>query len=111
MRKKMKTTPKRKGTSKKKRTAKEELLVGASAYMEGIRDKIKKVANAGVSVLILGETGTGKELIAKSSHQHSNRSSKAFVAVNWAAIPKVLFESEIFGYKKGSFTGAVKDTD
>jgi two-component system NtrC family response regulator len=71
---------------------------------------IEKVAGANATVLLLGESGTGKELLARALHKLSERKSKRFVAINCAAIPENLLESELFGYEKGSFTGAVKQT-
>lgn len=71
---------------------------------------IEKVAGTNATVLLLGESGTGKELLARALHKLSERKSKRFVAINCAAIPENLLESELFGYEKGSFTGAVKQT-
>lgn len=71
---------------------------------------IEKVANSGATVMLLGESGTGKEVLARGLHQSSNRKAGRFVAINCAAIPENLLESELFGYEKGSFTGAAKTT-
>ncbi len=84
-------------------------IVGKSRQMRELFDMIQKVAASQSSVLILGESGTGKELAARSIHTCSPRRSKSFVAVNCGAIPENLIESELFGHKKGSFTGAVGD--
>ncbi len=81
-------------------------LVGASRGMEQVKRLIEKVAPTNSTALILGETGTGKELVARAVHQHSLRSDKPFVAVNCGALPESLIESELFGHRKGSFTGA-----
>jgi two-component system response regulator AtoC len=82
-------------------------VFGESAGMQVIRQKIEKVSTADVPVLIQGESGTGKEVIARMIHRRSLRSLGPFVKVNCAAIPGTLLESELFGYEKGSFTGAV----
>lgn len=71
---------------------------------------IEKVANTNATVMLLGESGTGKEVLARGVHQSSNRKKEKFVAINCAAIPENLLESELFGYEKGAFTGAVKTT-
>ncbi|MGB9082609.1 MAG: sigma-54 dependent transcriptional regulator [Desulfuromonadaceae bacterium] len=84
-------------------------IIGKSLKMRELFDMIQKVAASQSSVLILGESGTGKELAARSIHTCSLRKSKPFVAVNCGAIPENLIESELFGHKKGSFTGAVCD--
>jgi two-component system response regulator PilR (NtrC family) len=84
-------------------------IIGKSPKMRALFDMIQKVAASQSSVLILGESGTGKELAARSIHTCSPRRSKPFVAVNCGAIPENLIESELFGHKKGSFTGAVSD--
>ena len=81
-------------------------ITGQSRVMRGVFNKIVKVAPTDSSVLISGETGTGKELVAKSIYEHSLRSVKPFVAINCAAIPENLIETELFGYEKGAFTGA-----
>ena len=78
--------------------------------MQKVCRTVEKVAPSDVSVLLLGESGTGKELLARALHQLSSRASKKFVAINCAAIPENLLESELFGYEKGAFTGAAKQT-
>src|SRR5512147_2542451 len=82
-------------------------LVGESAPMKQIYEMIARVADSPSTVLITGESGTGKELIAKALHQGSSRRDKPLIKVNCAAIPKDLVESELFGYERGAFTGAV----
>jgi two-component system response regulator PilR (NtrC family) len=84
-------------------------IIGKSPKMRALFEMIQKVAASQSSVLILGESGTGKELAARSIHTCSPRRSKPFVGVNCGAIPENLIESELFGHKKGSFTGAVSD--
>jgi len=81
-------------------------LVGASDAMREVYRRVEKVANADVSVLVLGETGTGKELIAREIHARSRRAAGPFVTVNCGAIPENLLESELFGHVRGAFTGA-----
>jgi transcriptional regulator with GAF, ATPase, and Fis domain len=81
-------------------------IIGQSKAMRGVFNQIVKVAPKSSTVLITGETGTGKELIARSIHQHSKRQDRPFVAINCAAIPDALLESELFGHEKGAFTGA-----
>ena len=81
-------------------------IIGNSAATRKVYELIEKATRTNITVTITGETGTGKELVAKAIHYHSNRSKKPFVAVNVAAIPKDLIESELFGHEKGSFTGA-----
>ncbi|MDE2448717.1 MAG: PEP-CTERM-box response regulator transcription factor [Gammaproteobacteria bacterium] len=87
-----------------------EGIIGASDAMRSLCRSVEKVAPTGATVLILGDSGTGKELIARSVHRLSGRAHKAFVAINCAAIPDTLLESELFGYEKGAFTGAAKRT-
>lgn len=84
-----------------------EGIIGNSEAMKEVIGIIKKVSHSPVTVLILGESGTGKELAAKAIHYNSPRSSKPFTAINCAAIPESLLESELFGYEPGAFTGAV----
>jgi len=84
-------------------------LVGQSAALRQIVSQIDLVAPTDASVLVLGETGTGKELVAHEIHRRSKRKDKALVRVNCASIPKELYESEFFGHAKGAFTGAIKD--
>jgi formate hydrogenlyase transcriptional activator len=84
-----------------------EGIVGSSPALRGVLDQIQTVAPTDSTVLIEGETGTGKELIAQAIHKHSRRSNRPFVKLNCAAIPLGLLESELFGHEKGAFTGAV----
>ncbi len=81
-------------------------LMGTSGGMERVKSLIAKVAPTPSTVLILGETGTGKELVARAVHEQSSRSSEPFVAINCGALPESLIESELFGHRKGAFTGA-----
>ena len=82
---------------------------GASEAAQAIRDLISRVANSNATVLITGESGTGKELVARALHDESNRAGGNFVPINCTAIPKELIESELFGHRKGAFTGAMND--
>ena len=84
-------------------------FIGASPAAEAIRQLIARVANSSATVLITGESGTGKELVARALHDHSDRCGGNFVPINCAAIPKDLLESELFGHRKGAFTGAMAD--
>jgi Nif-specific regulatory protein len=84
-------------------------IIGQSAPMKALLQQLEKVVNTRVTVLIEGETGVGKELIAASVHYRSNRRERLFVGQNCAAMPETLLESELFGHKKGSFTGAHED--
>ena len=84
-------------------------FIGASAGAEAIRHLIERVASSSATVLITGESGTGKELVARALHDQSDRSGGNFVPINCAAIPKDLLESELFGHRKGAFTGAMAD--
>jgi DNA-binding NtrC family response regulator len=84
-------------------------IVGVSPALRNVLRQVAMVAASNATVLILGETGTGKELIARAIHEHSSRRDKPLVRVNCSSIPKELFESEFFGHVKGSFTGAIKD--
>ncbi|HHB91817.1 MAG TPA: sigma-54-dependent Fis family transcriptional regulator [Thioploca sp.] len=84
-------------------------LIGKSAVMKSVRNKIKKLARTQTPVHITGESGTGKEIVAKMIHNNGVRIKKPFIAVNCGAIPQELMESEFFGHKKGSFTGANVD--
>ena len=83
-----------------------EEIVGSSRALTAVLSRVAKVARSDLTVLISGETGTGKELVARAIHRRSSRSSRAFVAVNCAAIPRELVSSELFGHEKGAFTGA-----
>src|SRR6266849_6197137 len=85
-----------------------EEIVGASPALQTVLSSIVKVAPTDSTVLITGETGTGKELIARAIHKHSQRSGRAFISVNCASIPSSLIASELFGHEKGAFTGAVQ---
>jgi PAS domain S-box-containing protein len=85
-----------------------EEIVGSSPALQAVLSRISKVAPSDSTVLITGETGTGKELVARAIHRRSNRRSRAFVSVNCAAIPRDLIASELFGHEKGAFTGATQ---
>jgi two-component system, NtrC family, response regulator PilR len=84
-------------------------MIGDSPAMQQLRDTIDKVAKADATVLITGESGTGKELVARALHSEGVRAKAPFIAVNCGAIPEELMESELFGHKRGAFTGAIAD--
>lgn len=86
-------------------------IIGESEAMRGVFDLIRKVSDTNTNVLITGRSGTGKELVARAVHVNSNRADKRFIPVNCGAIPENLFESELFGYRKGAFSGAVNNHD
>ena len=86
-----------------------ENIIGTSRKMEQVYNLVNKVADTDSTVLIVGESGTGKELVARGLHFNSNRQHHPFVAINCSALPENLLESELFGHKKGAFTGAVAD--
>src|SRR5205085_8467329 len=83
-----------------------DAIVGRSQAMQEVFKAIGRVAPQDLAVLILGESGTGKELVARAVYQHSRRATGPFLAINCAAIPENLLESELFGHEKGAFTGA-----
>lgn len=87
----------------------EKTLIGRSNEIQEVKKIIEKISDTDSTVLISGESGTGKELVARAIHRSSKRSGQPFVAVNCSAIPEPLFESEMFGHKRGSFTGAIID--
>jgi DNA-binding NtrC family response regulator len=89
------------------RSQREQFILGTSPEISAIREIIKKVADTDSTVLILGESGTGKELVARELHRQSSRYNKPFIPINCGAIPEDLLESELFGYEKGAFTGAI----
>jgi two-component system nitrogen regulation response regulator GlnG len=99
-------TPKNTIEITKKTTTNKFSIIGEAPSMQNLYRAIGRLSNSHVSVLIKGESGTGKELVAHALHQHSPRNNKPFIALNMAAIPKDLIESELFGHEKGSFTGA-----
>ena len=92
-----------------KQTNLTDTFIGDSAAMKQVFNLMEKVLDSDATVLIRGETGTGKELIATAIHKNSHRSKAAFIAQNCAALPENLLESELFGYKRGAFSGAIKD--
>lgn len=94
---------------KEANTSKEIDLIGVSSAMEQVHRTIEMVAPSDLSILITGETGTGKELVARQIHQKSQRRNKPLIYVNCAALPESIAESELFGHKKGAFTGASSD--
>lgn len=85
-------------------------IIATSPQMQAVMRMVEKIAPTQATVLLIGESGTGKELLAKALHRLSSRANQPFVAVNCAAIPETLLESELFGYEKGAFTGAVAQT-
>ena len=85
-------------------------LVGETGKMQEVYDMISKVAMTNATILIRGESGVGKELVAKAIHEQSPRHKQKMISINCAAIPEMLIESELFGYEKGAFTGADKLT-
>src|SRR5207253_7992027 len=85
-----------------------EEIVGTSPALHAVLARVAKVAPTDSTVLLTGETGTGKELIARAIHKRSARAARAFVSVNCAAIPPSLIASELFGHEKGAFTGALQ---
>lgn len=89
----------------------QNLIIGESAAIKQVYTMINKVAHSSSNILITGKSGTGKELVARAIHQNSPRADAPFVPINCGAIPENLFESELFGFKKGAFTGAVMDKD
>jgi len=93
------------------RQARIEGMIGQSAAFKGVLEVVKRVATLPSTVAIHGESGAGKELVARALHQLSNRAAKPFVAINCGGIPENLLESELFGYKKGAFTGANEDKE
>ncbi len=84
-------------------------LIGTSSVARELNQEIERIARSDAKVLITGESGVGKELVAQAIHQRSPRHERAFVAVNCAGLPETLLESELFGHVKGSFTGAYRD--
>jgi formate hydrogenlyase transcriptional activator len=90
------------------RTSMFEEIVGSSAALRRVLAHVEKVAETDATVLLLGETGTGKELMARAIHRRSTRATRAFIRVNCAAIPPALLASELFGHEKGAFTGALQ---
>src|SRR3569833_1290107 len=82
-------------------------IVGESAEIVAALDTIRRVANTDCSILITGETGSGKELFARAAHRASNRRAKPFIPVNCAALPETLIEAELFGHVKGAFAAAM----
>ncbi len=88
---------------------KPENIIGTSKRMRELYETVERVARTDVTALLLGESGTGKELVAKCIHQNSSRRDKSFVTIDCGAIPEHLLESELFGHKKGAFTGAIID--
>src|SRR5918999_2163018 len=84
-------------------------LIGASHQMVELKQEIERIARSDAKVLITGESGVGKELVAHAVHDQSPRNQRSFVAVNCAGLPETLLESELFGHVKGSFTGAYRD--
>lgn len=96
-------------TKKVEQTSKFDNIIAKSKTMRAVFEMIRRVSKTDATVLITGKTGTGKELVARAIHNNSERAGKSFVVVNSSAIPETLLESELFGYVKGAFTGALRD--
>ena len=92
-----------------KKDTKKQMIIGVSKVMQDLQNKIEKVAHSQAPIYISGESGTGKELVANMIHDYGPRADKPFIPINCGAIPSDLMESELFGHKKGSFTGALTD--
>jgi len=88
-----------------------QLIIGRSSVMQDLYKSVARLSQNDLTVMIYGESGTGKELVAKALHEYSSRSSYPFIALNMAAIPKELIESELFGHEKGAFTGAYQKSE
>ncbi|MFQ5519491.1 MAG: sigma-54-dependent transcriptional regulator [Mariprofundus sp.] len=104
----------RPGKKEKKQAAEpvtEDLIIGRSQAMQNMFRTLGRVATSDLTVLITGESGSGKEMVARALHERSQRADKAFIAINTAAIPAELLESELFGHEKGAFTGADKNRE
>src|SRR5437763_11516638 len=84
-------------------------MIGKSEVMQRVREKVRSASRITGSVLVTGETGTGKELVARAIHEHSDRVGGKFVAVDCGALPDELIESELFGHRRGAFTSAIAD--
>lgn len=104
----MVSSMRRENTALKNLLGLKQRIIGESEQLQQVLDIVEKVSRTNVAVLIEGETGTGKELIARTIHENSNRSTGPFIAVNCAAIPESLIEAELFGHEKGSFTDATE---
>jgi len=100
-----------KNKTKIRNKSEKQLIVGRSPAMQDLYKSIARLSQNDLTVMIYGESGTGKELVAKALHKYSTRSEKPFIAINMAAIPNDLIESELFGHEKGSFTGAHQKSD
>ena len=100
-----------KNKTKLRNESEKQLIVGRSPAMQDLYKSIARLSQNDLTVMIYGESGTGKELVAKALHKYSTRSEKPFIALNMAAIPNDLIESELFGHEKGSFTGAHQKSD
>ncbi|WPE22693.1 sigma-54 dependent transcriptional regulator [Shinella zoogloeoides] len=88
-----------------------DAIVGDSPAIQNLRSRVATLADVDIDVLVIGETGTGKELVARALHRLSRRSAGPFVAINCGALPEAIFESEVFGHVKGAFTGAIADRE
>ena len=111
IKKALESKQKLKNKTKIRNESEKQLIVGRSPAMQDLYKSIARLSQNDLTVMIYGESGTGKELVAKALHKYSTRSEKPFIALNMAAIPNDLIESELFGHEKGSFTGAHQKSD